>query len=210
LQRWLGELAAFALRQGDLTDRTLSEECIYRRYQGQRQELRPLGIFDLAGIVVCMTSSEGLVAGGRSLKADSSARAVRPYRPGRNCANRRWSRWERCSDHGPPGSRRRPTPRGLLREHSRTPELLKSVARRIVDRRVLHLIKDVCWIAPWKETRRSEGRKTRMTECPGQTGAAFRKASPISPLLAKSVHMRRFVLGWKMLGLERRPRLLAS
>ena len=77
-------------------------------------------------------------------------------------------------------------------------ELLKSVVRRIVDRRVLHLIK--MWLnAPWKKPTIEEGRHARRK--PGTNGAAP-QGSPISPLLA-NLYMRRFVLGWKMLGLER-------
>src|SRR6266567_1445371 len=78
-------------------------------------------------------------------------------------------------------------------------ELLKSVARRIVDRRVLHLIK--MWQdCPVEETD-DRGRKTRTTEARNNR-RGIPQGSPISPLLA-NLYMRRFVLGWKMLGLER-------
>src|SRR5215211_2846478 len=78
-------------------------------------------------------------------------------------------------------------------------ELLKSVARRIVDRRVLHLIK--MWLdCPVEETD-DRGRKTRTTEA-RDNRRGIPQGSPISPLLA-NLYMRRFVLGWKMLGLER-------
>src|SRR5664280_154262 len=78
-------------------------------------------------------------------------------------------------------------------------ELLKSVARRIVDRRVLHLIK--MWLdCPVEETD-DRGRKTRTTEARDKR-RGIPQGSPISPLLA-NLYMRRFVLGWKMLGLER-------
>jgi hypothetical protein len=54
-------------------------------------------------------------------------------------------------------------------------ELLKSVARRIVDRRVLHLIK--MWLnAPWKKPTNEERRHARPR--PGTTGVAFRKVHP--------------------------------
>src|SRR5208282_1558387 len=78
-------------------------------------------------------------------------------------------------------------------------DLLKSVARRIVDRRVLHLLK--MWLdCPVEETDK-RGRKTRTTEaCDKRRGIP--QGSPISPLLA-NLYMRRFVLGWKKLGLER-------
>src|SRR3974390_1888510 len=79
------------------------------------------------------------------------------------------------------------------------PELLKSVARRIVDRRVLHLIK--MWLdCPVEETDK-RGRKTRTTEA-RDNRRGIPQGSPLSPLLA-NIYMRRFVLGWKKLGLER-------
>jgi len=78
-------------------------------------------------------------------------------------------------------------------------DLLKSVARRIVDRRVLHLIK--MWLdCPVEETD-DRGRKTRTTEA-RDNRRGIPQGSPISPLLA-NLYMRRFVLGWKKLGLER-------
>jgi RNA-directed DNA polymerase len=78
-------------------------------------------------------------------------------------------------------------------------DLLKSVARRIVDRRVLHLIK--MWLdCPLEETDK-RGRKTRTTEARDKR-CGIPQGSPLSPLLA-NLYMRRFVLGWKMPGLER-------
>ncbi len=77
-------------------------------------------------------------------------------------------------------------------------DLLKSVARRIVDRRVLHLIK--MWLeCPVEETDK-RGRKTRTTET-RDTRRGIPQGSPISRLLA-NLYMRRFVPGWKKLGLE--------
>jgi group II intron reverse transcriptase/maturase len=77
-------------------------------------------------------------------------------------------------------------------------ELLKSVARRIVDRRVLHLIK--MWLESPVEETDDRGRKTRTTAA-RDNRRGIPQGSPISPLLA-NLYMRRFVLGWKMLGLE--------
>ena len=77
-------------------------------------------------------------------------------------------------------------------------DLLKSVARRIVVRRVLHLIK--MWLdCPVEETD-ERGRTTRTTEARDQR-RGIPQGSPLSPLLA-NLYMRRFVLGWKKLGLE--------
>ena len=78
-------------------------------------------------------------------------------------------------------------------------ELLKSVARRIVDRRVLHLIK--MWLGCPVEETEDRGRRTRTTETRDKR-RGIPQGSPLSPLLA-NIYMRRFVLGWKMFGLER-------
>ncbi|HKN09252.1 MAG TPA: reverse transcriptase domain-containing protein [Pseudomonadota bacterium] len=76
-------------------------------------------------------------------------------------------------------------------------DLLKSVARRVVDRRVLHLIK--MWLdCPVEETD-DRGRKTRTTDARDKR-RGIPQGSPLSPLLA-NIYMRRF-LGWKKLGLE--------
>jgi RNA-directed DNA polymerase len=79
-------------------------------------------------------------------------------------------------------------------------ELLKSVARRVVDGAMLHLIK--MWLtAPVEETD-ERGKKHRTTRNRDQ-GQGSPQGSPISPLLS-NIYMRRFVLGWKKLGHERR------
>ncbi len=77
-------------------------------------------------------------------------------------------------------------------------ELLRSLARRIVDGRVLHLIK--MWLECAVEETDDKGRKTRTTEAK-DSGRGIPQGSPISPVLA-NIYMRRFVLGWKKLGLE--------
>lgn len=79
-------------------------------------------------------------------------------------------------------------------------ELMKSVARRISDRRMLHLIK--MWLeAPVEEE--DEGGRKRRTTRNKDGGRGTPQGSPISPLLA-NIYMRRFVLGWKQLGHARR------
>jgi group II intron reverse transcriptase/maturase len=79
-------------------------------------------------------------------------------------------------------------------------ELLKSVARRVVDGAMLHLIK--MWLtAPVEETD-DRGRKHRNTRN-RDDGRGSPQGSPISPLLS-NLYMRRFVLGWKKLGHEER------
>jgi RNA-directed DNA polymerase len=71
------------------------------------------------------------------------------------------------------------------------------VARRIVDRRVLHLIK--MWLDCPAEETDERGRRTPTTEARDKR-RGIPQGSPISPLLA-NIYMRRFVLGWKKLGL---------
>ena len=79
-------------------------------------------------------------------------------------------------------------------------ELLKSVARRVVDGVMLHLIK--MWLkAPAEETD-DRGKKHRNTRNRDE-GRGSPQGSPISPLLS-NLYMRRFVLGWKKLGHEMR------
>ena len=81
-------------------------------------------------------------------------------------------------------------------------ELLRSVARRVVDGAMLHLIK--MWLeAPVEETE-EHGRKHRSTRNRDE-GRGTPQGAPISPLLS-NLYMRRFVLGWKQLGHERRLR----
>jgi len=81
-------------------------------------------------------------------------------------------------------------------------ELMKSVARRVSDRHMLHLIK--MWLeAPVEEIdkRGTHHRTTRNKD----EGRGTPQGAPISPLLS-NLYMRRFILGWKTLGHERRLR----
>jgi hypothetical protein len=79
-------------------------------------------------------------------------------------------------------------------------DLLKSVARRIIDGAMLHLIK--MWLeAPVEETD-EKGNKHRSTRNRDE-GKGTPQGAPISPLLS-NLYMRRFVLGWKKLGHEKR------
>ena len=79
-------------------------------------------------------------------------------------------------------------------------ELMRSLARRLVDRRVLHLLK--MWLECSVEETDDRGRKRRTSEAKDKR-CGIPQGSPISPLLA-NLYMRRFVLGWKKLGLEKR------
>src|ERR1700688_2896216 len=78
--------------------------------------------------------------------------------------------------------------------------LMKSVARRITDRQILHLIK--VWIeAPVEETD-DRGRKHRTTRNRDEH-RGIPQGSPISPLLS-NLYMRRLGLWWKQSGTRQR------
>jgi RNA-directed DNA polymerase len=79
-------------------------------------------------------------------------------------------------------------------------ELMKSVARRISDGRLLGLIK--VWLETPVEEQDERGRKRRTTRNKDE-GRGTPQGAPLSPLLA-NLYMRRFVLGWKSQGHERR------
>ena len=79
-------------------------------------------------------------------------------------------------------------------------ELLKSLARRISDRHLLHLLKE--WLEMPVEEEDERGNQRRTTRNKDE-GRGTPQGAPISSLLA-NLYMRRFILGWKELGHERR------
>lgn len=79
-------------------------------------------------------------------------------------------------------------------------ELMKSVSRRVSDGRMLRLIK--MWLEAPVEEIDGHGRKSRTTRNKDE-GLGTPQGSPISPLLS-NLYMRRFILGWKVLGHESR------
>jgi group II intron reverse transcriptase/maturase len=79
-------------------------------------------------------------------------------------------------------------------------ELMQCVARRVSDGAMLHLIK--MWLEAPVEEIDDRGRKQRTTRNKDQ-GRGTPQGAPISPALS-NLYMRRFVLGWKALGHEKR------
>ena len=79
-------------------------------------------------------------------------------------------------------------------------ELMQCIARRVSDKAMLHLVK--MWLVSPVEERNARGHVVRTTRNKDE-GRGTPQGAPISPLLS-NLYMRRFVLGWKTLGHERR------
>ena len=188
VQRWLGELALA------LKEETYRPDPIRRVFIPKANgKLRPLGISTLRDRV-CMTAA--MLVLDPIFDADLASEQY-AYRPGRN-AQQAVLDVEEALYRGHPDV----VDADLADYFGSIPhaDLMRSLARRIVDPRVLHLIK--MWLECAGEETDDRGRKTRSTEAKDKQ-RGIPQGSPISPLLA-NLYMRRFVLEWKRRGLEDR------
>jgi RNA-directed DNA polymerase len=188
LERWLGELAIA------LKEKTYRPDPIRRVFIPKPNgKLRPLGISTLRDRV-CMTAA--MLVLDPIFEADLPPEQY-AYRQGRNAQQAVIDAEETLYQ-----GHLDVVDADLADYFGSIPhaDLMRSLARRIVDSRVLHLIK--MWLECAVEETDDRGRKKRTTEAK-DSGRGIPQGSPISPLLA-NLHMRRFVLEWKRRGLEER------
>ena len=187
--RWLGELSR-DLKDGTYAPRPVRQVLIPKKQPGK---FRPLGIPCIRDRVA---QTSALLVLEPIFEADLQPEQY-AYRPGRS-ANDAVKRVHRLLSTG----HNEVVDCDLSNYFGEIPhaELMKSIARRVSDGRMLGLIK--AWLEMPVEEDDGKGGKRR-TNRARRERKGTPQGSPISPL-ASNLYMRRFVLGWKALGHARR------
>ena len=189
VEGWLGELAR-DLREGTYAPKPVRQVLIPKKQSGK---FRPLGIPCIRDRVA---QTAALLVLEPILEADLQPEQY-GYRPGRS-ANDAVKRVHGLLRRG----YKEVVDGDLSNYFGEIPhaELIKSIARRVSDGRMLRLIK--AWLEmPVEEDDGKGGR--RRTNRARRERKGTPQGAPISPLLS-NLYMRRFRLGWKVLGYARR------
>ena len=186
---WLGALAR-DLKEGTYRPQAVRQVLIPKKQRGQ---FRPLGIPCLRDRVA---QTAAMLVLSPIFEADLEPEQY-AYRPGRG-ANDAVNRVHRLLTTG----HREVVDADLTNYFGEIPhaDLLKSVARRVSDGRLLG------WVKAWLEmaVEEDDGRGgRRRTNRARRERKGTPQGAPISPLFS-NVYMRRFIRGWKVLGYARR------
>ena len=189
VDRWLGALAR-DLKEGTYRPRAVRQVLIPKK---QRGKFRPLGIPCLRDRVV---QTAAMLVLSPVFEADLQPEQY-AYRPGRG-AHDAVKRVHRLLTTG----HREVVDADLSDYFGQIPhaELMKSIARRVSDGRLLG------WVKAWLEmaVEKDDGRGgRRLTNRARRERKGTPQGAPISPLFS-NVYLRRFILGWKVLGYARR------
>jgi RNA-directed DNA polymerase len=188
LERWLGELAQ------ELKEKTYRPAAVLRAWVPKGDgKMRPLGIPRIRDRVVQMAAvlvlepifDEDLQPEQHAYRADHSAHQA--LREVQDLLDRGHTEVIDADLSGYFDS---------IPHH----ELMKCVSRRVSDRHLLHLLK--MWLEAPVEERDKKGGVERTTRNKDE-GRGTPQGGVASPLLA-NLYMRRFVLGWKVKGHQRR------